>query len=187
MQPNEDLRVTKTKRALATALFSLLERQSFQKITVADICQEALVGRSTFYVHFEDKYMLLRHCLRVFKEQMTRQLQGGELYDLLLNSLNQLKERHRVLLNLLGADQNKELLSMMEEHLMGDFVTLLEQRRQEGEEYAIPLALVAVFYAGGIASMNLAWMRSGFSIPAEELAQGQLQLLRGVAQGVQRE
>lgn len=54
-----DLRVIKTKKMLYQALISLLTKKSFDKIKITDICQEALINRSTFYAHYDDKYDLL--------------------------------------------------------------------------------------------------------------------------------
>lgn len=38
---------------ISDALFSLMKRKSFQQITVMDICEEAAIGRKTFYRNFE--------------------------------------------------------------------------------------------------------------------------------------
>lgn len=38
---------------IADALFSLMKRKPFQQITVTELCDEAAVGRKTFYRNFE--------------------------------------------------------------------------------------------------------------------------------------
>ena len=38
---------------IADALFRLMKRKTFQQITVTEICDEAAVGRKTFYRNFE--------------------------------------------------------------------------------------------------------------------------------------
>jgi len=48
-----DQRVIKTKRALTTALFILLQQQTIDSITVTALCQEAHINRRTFYIHYE--------------------------------------------------------------------------------------------------------------------------------------
>lgn len=42
-----------SQHMIADALFSLMKRKSFQQITVTEICDEAAVGRKTFYRNFE--------------------------------------------------------------------------------------------------------------------------------------
>ena len=47
-----------TKQALSTALKELMEEQSFEKISVSDICDRCHMNRKSFYYHFKDKYDL---------------------------------------------------------------------------------------------------------------------------------
>ena len=48
-----------TKQALAGALKELIEEQSFEKISVSDICERCGMNRKSFYYHFKDKYDLV--------------------------------------------------------------------------------------------------------------------------------
>jgi AcrR family transcriptional regulator len=41
----------------------LKEKQSFESVSIVDICRRAEVHRTTFYLHFNDKYELLDKCL----------------------------------------------------------------------------------------------------------------------------
>mgnify|MGYP004660683401 FL=1 len=59
MKEKKDLRIIKTKIALYNALTNLMKNKTFEEIRVSDICNEALINRSTFYAHYEDKYELL--------------------------------------------------------------------------------------------------------------------------------
>jgi AcrR family transcriptional regulator len=54
----EDLRVKKTKSALRKAFSNLLKTKSFDKITIMEICETAMVNRVTFYSHYKDKQSL---------------------------------------------------------------------------------------------------------------------------------
>lgn len=49
----------RTDRDITNALFLVMERKSFEKITVQDILEKAMINRSTFYQHFSDKYAIL--------------------------------------------------------------------------------------------------------------------------------
>lgn len=48
-----------TKKALASAMKSLMEKTPFSKINVADICEACDMNRKSFYYHFKDKYDLV--------------------------------------------------------------------------------------------------------------------------------
>ncbi|MDY4041099.1 MAG: TetR/AcrR family transcriptional regulator [Collinsella sp.] len=50
-----DLRIQKTYRALNNAFTELLSRMPYEKISVAALCDEAMIRRTTFYKHFRDK------------------------------------------------------------------------------------------------------------------------------------
>jgi AcrR family transcriptional regulator len=66
---NLDLRIVKTRGALAGALCDILAKQKFSKITIFDICAVAQISRATFYTHFLDKYDLLKYLLDGFRDE----------------------------------------------------------------------------------------------------------------------
>lgn len=55
-----DRRQRKSREAIFNAFVRLLTKRDFARITVADIIEEADVGRTTFYAHFETKEFLLK-------------------------------------------------------------------------------------------------------------------------------
>ena len=54
-----DRRVVRTRDALRIALITLLEERGWDDINIQDLCELANVGRSTFYLHFQNKEELL--------------------------------------------------------------------------------------------------------------------------------
>jgi AcrR family transcriptional regulator len=55
-----DRRVPRTRGMLQHALTSLILKKGYEAITIQDICDEANVGRSTFYAHYTSKDDLKR-------------------------------------------------------------------------------------------------------------------------------
>lgn len=71
-----DRRRERTQRALEKALLRLILDISYDDIRVEDICQEADIGRATFYLHYTSKndllYSALRHLLESVAEEAVR-------------------------------------------------------------------------------------------------------------------
>lgn len=56
-----DIRIQKTKKSIEDAFLHLIKENSFTDITIKDICDQAMISRSTFYSHYKDKYDLLEY------------------------------------------------------------------------------------------------------------------------------
>ena len=76
----EDRRVARTKQAISHALVALISKRGFEDLTVQDILEEANVGRSTFYAHFQDKEDVLLQGLEELQRALSlRQQQAHHL------------------------------------------------------------------------------------------------------------
>lgn len=53
-----DLRVAKTKNAIINTFLSLRAKKPLEKITVKELCEKAMINKSTFYSHYGDIYEL---------------------------------------------------------------------------------------------------------------------------------
>ncbi|WP_125767193.1 TetR/AcrR family transcriptional regulator [Lapidilactobacillus wuchangensis] len=100
-----DLRVQKTEKALANALIELLQQFSFTEITIDQICQQAIVGRSTFYNHYVDKYELMAKIsndeAQHFDQLLHQRLVAPVDDDLLIYLYHELYHDRRTILTLL--------------------------------------------------------------------------------------
>lgn len=62
-----DRRMKKTRKAIFEAFDTLISKRNYEKITIQDIIDEADIGRSTFYDHFETKdSLLVEKCENLF-------------------------------------------------------------------------------------------------------------------------
>lgn len=50
-----DLRILKTRKAIKEAFLTLVQTKGYERITVQDIADEAMINRNTFYLHYVDK------------------------------------------------------------------------------------------------------------------------------------
>lgn len=52
-------KTTQTKNTIESSFLNLMKRKNFEAITINDIANESKINRSTFYLHYLDKYDLL--------------------------------------------------------------------------------------------------------------------------------
>ena len=69
-----DLRVLKTDELIRSTFLELLSQKEFPEISVKEIAEKARINRSTFYQHYEDKYLLrdsiIDQMLQEFREHI---------------------------------------------------------------------------------------------------------------------
>ena len=65
------LQFNRTDRDITDAFLKLLLKQPFEKITIQNILDEAMINRSTFYQHFTDKYALLESLQAKYMSELT--------------------------------------------------------------------------------------------------------------------
>ena len=66
----EDLRIRRTNTLLSNALIELMQAIPYNKISINDICDKAMVHRATFYKHFYDKDDLFDYVLSSLSEEL---------------------------------------------------------------------------------------------------------------------
>jgi len=178
--PQQDIRVTKTHKALAETMMGLLEQKSFQKITINDICQNAMVSRSTFYFYFEDKYQLLLFCLQIERERLEMSMKKKEPREFIHSMLSIIKEREKWYHNLFKSEINLELIQMLQNFFYEFFSDSLTEFEKQGAELAGPIPLLAVYYSNGLTGMVMWWIENGFSYSVDEMTLCQYNLISDI-------
>lgn len=64
----------RSQHMISDALFSLMKRKPFQQITVTEICEEAAIGRKTFYRNFELREDVIDFKLDLMCEEYKKEL-----------------------------------------------------------------------------------------------------------------
>ena len=72
-----DRRVARTRGILQDALNRLILKSGYEDVTIKDICNEANVGRSTFYAHFTSKDDLKRSGLEHLRHHLLARQQAA--------------------------------------------------------------------------------------------------------------
>ena len=169
-----DLRIVKTKNSLYSALLELMKDKSFEEIKVSDICNKALVNRSTFYSHYEDKYELLEDCIKDLKESLSTELMKNktinstkEYYiEMIKLFLNHIEEKRDSYLAIAINNRNSILSDILYDVIDKDIILHLQDQYDRDD---IPLTIVAKFYLGAVISIGLTWIQNINKYTKEEM------------------
>ena len=152
----QDLRIVKTKKVLYMALVDLMREKTFEEIKVSEICSRALVNRSTFYAHYEDKYEFLVDFLDTFKDSLTSYLDTNdnnlntkEYYmEMLKLLLTHIEDKKNIYSAIMVNNRNGVMMGIISDVVNKD----IKKRVQESglNKGTIPVDIVAKFYIGAI-------------------------------------
>lgn len=104
----------RTRRQIIRSFVNVLQTKRFSAITIRDICDDALIHRTTFYRYYEDKYSLLKDFVFQLTEELDlRNKQSDtDVFRLLVDYVDE----NRVLFEhtLLGSDGHHLFKSLVE-------------------------------------------------------------------------
>lgn len=174
---NVDLRIRRTQKLLIDAIMSLLREKSFNEIHISDICDKAMVHRTTFYKHFEDKYDLLNHAMNKLLESFEKKIIEFneieeprqyylDLFRVILEHMSKNKEMYIIGLS----DSKNDSAIKILQNIVTRYITLrLEQDRLNGVTFTIPIQIFAVFYASSVINLSNWWIQEGMSISIDDV------------------
>lgn len=171
---------SETKEILANTLFDLLERKPFPKISVNELCENSMIVRSTFYLHFQDKYELLSYCLDRISMELEALMKTHETKDFFIVFLTECEKKERVFYNLFETEINEELMNLVYQYISRNITKFLEEKTARGELLPGPVDSVTVFYVSGLVGMTFHWIKSGCKLPKKTLASCQTRLMKDI-------
>ena len=175
-----DRRVQRTRRLLHKALMSLILEQKYEDITVQNILDHADIGRSTFYLHFQDKDELLFsgfHYLESFLEsaQVTSTTSLAKSYERIIGfSLPMFQhalEYRRVNRALLGSNAEVVVRRCIHSVLAGivSREVKLELQSRKRSNGPVSPELLSHFLVSTFVSVLTWWLNSKSPVPPKEI------------------
>ncbi len=166
-----DRRQLKTRKAIFRAFRSLLEKKRYDHITVQDIIDEADVGRSTFYAHFETKDLLLdAMCGEIFNHIFENDPcpwvgKDSELESKLSHTLWHIRDEKNDLRGILLSDSGELFMTYFKEHVRALFETYIDTFKIN-----VPKDFLLNHLTGSFAETVRWWMREDMKTSPEEIA-----------------
>lgn len=169
----DDLRIRRTYKLLTDALMSLLEEKPFEEIYVSDICDKAMVHRTTFYKHFEDKYHLFTFCINELQNEFFNKSSVNKGLE---NPKEFAMEIVRQALHFHASNKKRSMLLMsnsfaatFQQNVSQGIQIKLEEYQKRGVTSSIPAPIIAEYFSGALMSLIHWWFENNMPIPEEEL------------------
>lgn len=133
-----DRRQRKTRDAIFDAFTNLLKKKRYSSITVQNIIDEADIGRSTFYAHFNTKDELLKSmCTDIFSHVFLDDLAAEKTHDFsrtnnglearLSHILHHLRDDGNNIIGILSSESSELFMKYFKEYLLVMFSEYLDE------------------------------------------------------------
>ncbi len=172
-----DLRIERTYRSLCEAFTALLEERRYEDVTVSDLCERAMIRRTTFYKHFADKQEFLAFYVRRIREEFQRRGEPAEGREdpaartarLVHELMVFLQENERLVQGCLTSGAIETIATVLVREIALMLETQLGEDAAVGAALCAPPRALAEFVAGGLLATLRAWQegRLGDATPAD--------------------
>lgn len=171
-----DLRVKRTDKLILDTFMNLLKEKSFDDIRVSDICNGAMIHRTTFYKHFEDKYNLLSYALKniingfeIKSLDFYNNTVSRKFYINLFKSFLQHIENNRKIY-LVGLRNLKSdfLINNFKRIIVTSIKYRLEDNNKHGANFTIPIPVLAELYYATMIGLGIWWLQNDADISIDE-------------------
>ena len=186
MEQKTDLRIQKTYRALTVTFFQMLQEMRFEDIRISELCERAMIRKSTFYKHFGDKYELLAFIVRQEQEKFNAQLSQMrnsedrvDYYIQLISTvLDSLGANSTLVQSTIQSNSFPLILSILSDQIMLDIRERIREDAQSGEKLPATPEIMAAFFVGGVKECVRCWIKKGKAIDAPELKAQLMEILK---------
>ena len=174
-----DLRVRRTRKLLWEALLAEMSERAFEDITVTDICERAMVHRTTFYKHYQDKYALLEQGMRQMYDELVAEAEHAPpsafplddpppYFIRLFEHVAERQQFYRLMLCGEGVARFQRLVK--------DYVAEVVETRAAGlipanQPRDIPLEMHVQFFSGAVLSLLGWWLENDLPLTPYQMAQ----------------
>ena len=183
MEEKLDLRIQKTYMAVTKALIEMMDEMPFEDIKVKELCDRAMIRKSTFYKHFADKYELLafivKEVINDYNERIRQDSPADDPVAFYNKMLDYVFEFAKA--NLIRSD-SLMLLNIMSQQVTPDICQKLKQDQARGRRMPASPEVMATFFAGSISEGLRSWFTGGKKCSEEDIKKQLSDIMRAVYQ-----
>ena len=173
-----DLRVRRTHKLLWEALMAELSARPFEEITVSDICERAMVHRTTFYKHYEDKYALLEQGIRQMYDDLLAEEEHmpPSAYSIehpppyFIRLFEHAAQHQQFYKPLLCGEGIGRFQQLVKEYIADVVSAKMGELAQANQPFAVPIDTHAHFVSGATLSLLAWWLEHDMPFTPHQMA-----------------
>ncbi len=174
----DDLRVKRTKLFICRAFDELITERAFSKISVKELCERAMVNRSTFYRYFTDKYDLFLYRIKSFLRDVEAEARAeaasddlSEYFKKIICGTIEYIDKNRTLFESIAKDaRSAEVLIELEAYVERRVTDSLKLQEKRGMRLCAKPEIVSLCFCETCFTLLLRWLRREIKLNAEEAA-----------------
>ena len=175
----EDLRVRRTHKLLWEALMTELAQRSFEEITVKELCERAMVHRSTFYKHYEDKYALLEQGMRQMYDALVAEVTHAPPSAFTVDHpppyfvhvFEHVAEHQHFYKLMLCGEGIGQFQKLVKDYIAEQALSKVRELLPANQHVAFPPAMQVQFFAGAFLSLLGWWLENDMPLSPHQMAQ----------------
>ncbi len=173
---NTDRRVRRTCRMLREALVALVTEKGYDAVTVEEITERADVGRTTFYLHYQDKDELLLEVTGQVADQLEDQIlnllriKEVSLEDIAPMIFKLAGENLKMYRIIMSGQCGPKIFKQFQDRLTRLFRRVLEaEAKKSVVRPSIPVDLAANYLWGALQSTLVWWLDNDMPYQVHEM------------------
>lgn len=186
MNEKMDLRIQRTYKLLTDALLEMLNEESFEEITVRNLCQRAMVRPATFYKHFGDKYELFTFIVKEKQRQFRTDNpfksdpKRPQTYyiGLIEQTLGFFEENKSLVRGVFDSSGSAVLVSMMSEQIEEQICREFKADERRGAIMPGKPEIMAPLFTGALMYLSRWWVQHNWEVPKDELVRECVKILK---------
>ncbi|GGC77038.1 TetR family transcriptional regulator [Thalassobacillus devorans] len=187
MAKKTDLRVKRTRILINEAFLKVIQMKGFDAMTIQDIADEALINRSTFYLHYDDKYDLLEKMSSDVIQELISVINppfdqaDQELLKGSVTNVYQCIQKHQMFYQVMfGKNGINGFRNKLEEVIRDKFDRHIKEVVKDPTQFQIPKDLLLHFISAAFVGIIQWWLNQDEKPTPEEMAN---QLSKLITQG----
>jgi len=161
------------------ALMVELSTRAFEEITVKDVCERAMVHRTTFYKHYEDKYALLEQGMRQMYDTLVaevvhlppRSFSEDHPPTYFIRLFEHVAEHQQFYKVMLGGEGISRFQKLVKDYIAEVAEAKVRELTPTNHSFAVPPAMHVQFVAGAVLSLLTWWLENDMPLSPNQMAQ----------------